>query len=298
MFKVRMLPQRSLQAKRGAPQNSCVTDLFSPSRLLFADGKTGRSQVGELFVLVLALCGAIGLSTGPISADTDLRIGVYQGNWPYIIIEDDQIGGIYVELAREAFERADIEIEFVPGPFSRLLRDMEDGRSGLLGFYHNEERALIFDYSQAFWHNDLVVFGHTDTVGDIRGPDDLIGQTVAVGRDFSYGEVVDQALALDDVQTFEVTGFDGAFRMLAAERVTLLFDTTYKGQLLIDRLDMADTVAEGEWILEGNDLHLAFARSQDRRAELEAFDRAIRDMRADGTYDEIVARVTSSLSVE
>lgn len=77
-----------------------------------------------------------------------LKLCVSDSNWhPYVIIEGNEVSGIYIDMLTSAVELLSHEIEFEILPWKRCLHQTKEGKyDGIAGVSYQEKRAVYLDY--------------------------------------------------------------------------------------------------------------------------------------------------------
>lgn len=205
--------------------------------------------------------------------------------------------GIYPELTAEAFHRLGLGTTLEPTPWARAMAELDAGRAGVCGLYSTGQRLLLHDFSSPLFEErlHLVVPAGTDMPGAPAGPDGeplaaLRGMRLGVVRGWSYGDTLDAAREAGAFVAEEAGSEAQNMLKVAGGRLDGAIITREGALWLRERLGLTRLVAVAPLPLAVLPVHLAFRRQAGQRELLRAFDAAIRDMRADGTYARIVER--------
>ena len=202
--------------------------------------------------------------------------------------------GALCEVLVEAGRRAGLSIEFRFLPWARGLQEAREGRvDAVFPVFRTPERE---DYL-LFPEEDLVAermawFARADSAGIVGGDlKALAGRRIGIVNQSSYGPRLDAALrdnTLPDPQAIGDT--TAAVRVLVAGRIDLLpgFDQGIWAEAR--GLGLADRIRELTPPVEEVPAFLAFSRARARSGESRAVDAALKSMKADGTYQAILAR--------
>ncbi len=221
-----------------------------------------------------------------VPAGTILRLG--HGNRDEVTEYYDYV------LANTAFSRAGIEIELVEAPFPRIL---EMARQGTVDVVCNtlktKERMeyLVFpetplvEYEQCLF---AVKGEEPPFEGDLSR---LEGLTVGIVRGFSYSPAFDGLISSGKITSVTTTDTEQLARMLYYGRISLMIDNPiglkYETRTLPG---FWSKVREIRPPVASQPAYVAFSRgSPAALASLAAFDRALAAMKADGTWDAIMA---------
>ncbi len=196
-------------------------------------------------------------------------------------------------LLKEAFARAGLTMEIVEAPFVRVL---EMARTGEVDAVCNvldtgdRPRFLAFpetklvDYEQCFFTRKGDPFRFD---GD---PGTLAGETVGTVRGFSYGEEFDRLAATGRLKLVETATTAQLAMMLDSGRLAVIIENpialAYESRPIPGFWDRAFEVRPP---VGSRPAYVAFSRASPRgMAAMEAFDRALASMWADGTCDRII----------
>lgn len=205
--------------------------------------------------------------------------------------------GIYPELTAEAFHRLGLRTALEPTPWARAMAELDAGRAGVCGLYSTGQRLLLHDFSSPLFEErlHLVVPVGSDMPEALAGPDGdplavLRGMRLGVVRGWSYGDTLDAARTAGAFVAEEAGSEAQNMLKVAGGRLDGAIITREGAMWLQERLGLTRLVAVAPLPLAVLPVHLAFRRQAGQRELLRAFDAAIRDMRADGTYARIVER--------
>jgi polar amino acid transport system substrate-binding protein len=235
---------------------------------------------------MLLLCSASTL------AGERIRIGAEDDWSPYSSAVKGKPVGFAVDVVRAAWAAAGIDVELVPLPYARCMKDVD---RGLLAGCFDTLRDPILE-SKYRWHQKPLFksrIGIYGLVGDGQSrPDvkltDLYGKRIGVTHGYEYGEAFDG----DKTMLREMAPSDlSSLRKLVAGRVDYA--------LFYDRV--ADSLAKTypelgkSFMLQGvlvePNLFLAFSRTYpDIERIVSQFDQGLAKVRSSGEYARIEAR--------
>lgn len=225
--------------------------------------------------------------------------------------------GIYPQLAAEAFRRMGLAAIVTPTPWARAIAELNHehsgespgGRSGerigVCGLYATDQRRLVHDFSAPLFEERL----HLVLPANTAIPEALAGQAatppagqdgtalaalrgmrLGVVRGWSYGDTLDAAREAGAITTEEAGSEAQNMLKVAGGRLDGAIITREGALWLRERLGLTSLVTMAPQPLAVMPVHLAFRRQDGQRPLLHAFNTAIRDMKADGTYARIVER--------
>lgn len=157
---------------------------------------------------------------GSLAAAQSTTVTISTGEWAPFVSENLEHYGIAPRIITAALEEVGITPQYRFSPWARAMKEAEEQVVEFSGiWFYNEERAQRFRYSEPVVSSANVFFYRKDRPFDwddfTRFPDQVVGIT----RNYSYGQVFDEAAEVGLVQT-EVTGSDILnFRKLLRGRI-------------------------------------------------------------------------------
>jgi polar amino acid transport system substrate-binding protein len=235
---------------------------------------------------MLLLCSA------NLFAGERIRIGAEDDWSPYSSAVKGEPVGFAVDLVRAAWSAAGIDVELVPLPYARCMKDVD---RGLLAGCFDTLRDPILE-SKYRWHAQPLFRARIGIYGRVEAGNDradltlanLRGKRVGVTHGYDYGEAFDSdATMLRDVAPSDLS----SLRKLLAGRVDYV--------LVFDRVadDIAKTHADLgkgfslQGVLVEPNLYISFSRTYPHieRIILQ-FDQGLAKVRSSGEYARIEAR--------
>lgn len=199
-------------------------------------------------------------------------------------------GGYCVHIASEAFKRAGYPVEVNYVPWARALEGAKAGvYDGVLGIYYNEERSAFLAYTDPLYQDRNVFFKRTADHIDGASLKDLTPYTIGIVQGASFSAEFDSATYLKKEAASSnelnikklVKGRIDLFAVEDKNYVLYLVNTQYpewKG--VIEPIDIP---------LGYSNLHVAISRKvKGYQAVVDAFNKGLREIVADGTMDRIL----------
>lgn len=228
------------------------------------------------------------------SAKSAETIVVDQANPPFMYEIKGKVAGIYPALIREAFQRMGEDIQLSALPWKRALNDVDRGLVGIGGLYKTKTRVAVLDFSDRLFEEVIqiyVVQGKSFPYDGIRS---LYGRKIGVLRGWSYGEEFDAAVAAGKIKIEEVSGDMQNFEKLAAGRLDIVLAIRESAEIVISSGGLKDKIEPLPSPLITSPAYLAFAKSGNKTGLLARFNTTLATMHGDGSYDRIVAAISSS----
>ena len=244
-------------------------------------------------VSIIRLCiGVVLLAGAAAFAGERIRIGAEDDWSPYASVSNGKPVGFAVDVVRAAWAAAGVDVELVPLPYARCMKDVD---RGLLAGCFDTLRDPILE-SRYRWHAQplfrarIGIYGRVEN-GSVRTDlslANLRGKRVGVTHGYDYGEAFDgDSTMLRDVAPSDLS----SLRKLVAGRVDFV--------LVFDRV--ANNIAKAhpelgkgfslQGVLVEPDLYLSFSRTYPGIARIiMQFDQGLAKVRTSGEYARIEAR--------
>jgi len=225
--------------------------------------------------------------TAPAAAET---LTVAADPWPPFVNEDHPEGGVGLAIIREALGRSGYEVELNIMPWARAEAGVKAGDYDILpGTWHTRARAEKLLYSEPYVHNEIKFIkrkGEDFNYTDLKS---LKGKTVAVIRDYRYGDAFYSA---DFFEREAASDLVTNIRKLVNERVDLAIEDELVARYIIgqEAPELLDRIEFVDPPFSARGLHLTSGyNNPDHEAIVEAFNEGLCAMREDGTFDRIMA---------
>jgi polar amino acid transport system substrate-binding protein len=188
-------------------------------------------------------------------------------------------------------ERAGYLTTYAQVPWARAVRGLQqEAYDVLINAWYTDERAVYGHYSQPYLVNRVRFLQRKNAGINFTQLSDLYPYSIAVVRDYAYSPAFGQDAKLNKV---EVVSFELAARMLHARRVQLTLEDELVARFHLSR-SLAGVRDQLEFLpqpLSENNLHILISRKHPQHQQIaDAFNKAIEEMRADGSYAQIFQR--------
>ncbi len=194
-----------------------------------------------------------------------------------------EIIGFDVDLAKEVGKRLDLQVEFVPANFDSIIPALKANKFDCVisAMTITEEREKQVDFSDPYIESDQSLAVKSGS--PIKSTKDLRGKIVGVQRG-TTGELKAQELqkqfGIKEVRAYDDTLL--AFEDLKAGRIAAVVNDLPVTAYLVKKQPQIQIV---ETIKTGEKYGVAFREDQDELRE--AYNKALAEIKADGTYDQI-----------
>ncbi|MET1079971.1 MAG: transporter substrate-binding domain-containing protein [Pseudomonas sp.] len=237
--------------------------------------------LGFIVLLWFALCGGIAAQPLRLVADS----------WPPFTDQRLLNNGFATDLVSTALRRAGYTVEYAQVPWARATRGLQTADYDIvIAAWYSPERARYGQFSNPYLINRVRFIQRRGGVLSFNELADLHGYRIAAVRGYEYSPEFDRDTLLQKV---EVPGFVVGARMVHARRLDLAVEDEYVARYHLARelLDIRDELVFLPLPLSENPLHILVRRSHPQHAEIiAAFNRAVDQMNADGTYAALFKR--------
>ena len=235
----------------------------------------------------------------PAYAETLLVYG--DDSYPPILYSgaDGQPTGVLADILRKVSERTGDTYELQLFPWKRAYERARTGHAAIVGISRNSERLAQFDFSDPLYFDDIQIVvkkGQEFPFGQLS---DLKGKTVGGVLGASYGEVVDAAIRDGLFKVDQDVGQRGRLHKVLLGRVNAaLIGNGTEGFDMVLRSDPELQARRGDFLILGTPLtrdllHLAAAKSMNKKALIERFNQALRDLQKPVTAKTLAKETTA-----
>ena len=253
--------------------------------------RSGRAMGIVLAVLLIGLFDPVPATEHSAVDGADrptLRV-VINAAPPYRIIEKEEyttlVSGIYVDVARELARRSGVEIKFIVVSFIQALSMMESGAADMmLGPNRLVERERYMHFlDPSLPPEPKVLLLHRRT-SDVAAQADLVGKRIGVLPGASYGMDFDSDRNFDKVP---LRSYLDGMRMVANGYLDGIVVPEQLGDYL--GVKVALPLKKATFRIDGRPSHITLSNLSPFLDHRKAFREALEAMRADGSFERILA---------
>ncbi|SFI26718.1 amino acid ABC transporter substrate-binding protein, PAAT family [Tindallia magadiensis] len=208
--------------------------------------------------------------------------------------EDGEIKGISPDIIREVFDRMDHEISLELIPWARVQAKVAEGEAdAFFSPYFTEERNRIYLFpEEPLLYEENVFFVPIDSDITFDGTLESL-RPYTIGTILGYVSLeqvdTDNILTIDDQSTSTEQAIE---RLLNNRGIDLFMNTNYIVWNTLQEMGKTEEVKELSPPLNSFAAYLAFTREKDYTELAKEFDRILREMKEDGTYQSILDSYT------
>ncbi|WP_257009733.1 transporter substrate-binding domain-containing protein [Evansella halocellulosilytica] len=244
--------------------------------------------------MILAACGDGGSNDEAGSSQWDeiqeegvLTVATSGTLYPtsYHSDETDELTGFEVEIAREAAERLDLEVEFTEMGFDGMLTSINSGQVDLavndIDINERREEDFLFSDPYKFSYGAMIV--RPDDHSGIETLEDLEGKRHGGAATTIYMQIAEEYGA--EGVTYENVTNDTYLRDIENGRLDVVMNDYYLQSLAIEALPEIDVVIHPDLFYHPN--NQAMIMKKDSTELQENLNRVINEMLEDGTIQEL-----------
>lgn len=242
-----------------------------------------RSSLNFIWLLVILI------TFGSSVRAQDETIQLATMNWLPVYGESLPNGGVFTELTTEAFHRAGYycDVKFVP--WKRALTQAKKGAfGGLMGAVLNEERKSDFVATDPIMLYEEFLFSRADSQIQYRDYSDLKAYNIGS----IAGVAINSSLVAAGLKVEEIVRTEQNLDKLIRGRIDLLVaDSLSIANIIKARPEFAGALRQLTKPLQTSPLpNLISKKRTDYKIIVEKFNKSLKAMRDDGTFDKIAAK--------
>ena len=239
--------------------------------------------------LLTTLLLVLGLYSQTVFAES-LNV-VYSGKWPPYADANLPQQGLGVDLVTTALQRAGYETFLNIDSLDRIL---EGGKLGVYDVFatpwYSDRRNQYLDYSKPYLQSYIRFIKKKGSDFEFNDFNDLDGMMIGIVQDYAYDEEFNESRKL--IKIVERNLIQNLLK-LKQGRLDLALDDELVLQYEINQY-MPNSMGEFEFLpkpLAVRGIHIGVSRENPNHAKIvAAFDKAIADMKKDGSFDKIVQK--------
>ncbi len=238
--------------------------------------RTWITRLQGCMAVLLALGGTAHAETLLVYGDDSYPPVIYSAN--------GKPTGFLVDILRKVSARTGDTYEVRLFPWKRAYEHARAGHAAVVGVSKTTERLAQFDFSDAIYFDDIQIVVKKGREFPFTQLSDLQGKTVGGVLGASYGDVVDAAIKDGLFKVDQDTGQKGRLHKVLLDRVDAAFiGNGTEGFDMVVRSDPELQARRAELVVLGtpltrDPLHLAAAKSMGKKALIERFNIALREV--------------------
>jgi polar amino acid transport system substrate-binding protein len=205
-----------------------------------------------------------------------------------------QLTGMLVDVVREAFSRAGYSVTIQLEPWARCIEDTRAGKAdGIFSIFKTPERQVFLNYTSQPIITQVVSFFALKRapIGFNGNFTSISKNSIGIINQTSYGPRLDEALkqGVFTRQTLTYSA-ENNVKMLLAGRVEVIPSYRHVVLFTASSLGVQDQIRELSPAVESIPSYLAFNRKTDYSRVIARYEKALKSMQQDGSYERIFDR--------
>lgn len=219
-----------------------------------------------------------------------MKVGLMGTYPPYNFLnEKNEIDGFDADVAKEVAKRLGVEAEFITNEWSGMIAGLEKAKFDIVisQMTITDERKKTMDFTQPYIKNAVSVIVK-DTNNEIKSIEDFKGKKIGVGLG-TNDETYLRTKAIPKVGEFEIATYNDVVTTLFDldnGRIDATVNNVFAIKPIIDKNNIKVKTV-GEPIKED---YAGMAIRKGNPELLKALDKALADMKSDGTYKTIFVK--------
>ncbi len=234
------------------------------------------------------LMGSVLVGCGGKSDDANTVVmGTNAAFPPYEFYEGDQIVGIDAEIAQAIAEKLGMQLEISDMDFNSIITAVQTGQidMGMAGMTVNEERLKNVNFTDSYATGVQAIIVPEDSA--IAGPDDLAGHAIGV-QESTTGHIYCADDFGDDMVTAYTNGANAVEALKNGQVEAVVIDNEPAKSFVAANEGLK--ILPTEYVKE----EYAIAVSKENTQLLDQINKALGELQADGTVQQIVDKYISA----
>ena len=237
--------------------------------------------------LLLVLLLAVGFTDEASSA----ALTIVAGRWPPYVDQSMENKGLAMEIVSSALERAGYQSAFRFEHWPRALEGVEIGIYDIVGtLWRSPDREKRFVFSAPYWVNQIKFLKKKDREVKYENLDDLSGYVIGTVSDYAYGEEFDNARTLIKIPQNHIIQnlsklHEGDIDLTLGDEMAIRHELAQYMKTGFSEFEFLDKP------LASRELYIAVSKQNPNAEKIIAdFNRALREMKSDGSFETITKK--------
>ena len=235
--------------------------------------------------LFVVACSDTSVTNNDSNASLSLRVGTAPNYKPFDYKEDAKLTGLDIDLVNEIAKREGIELTWVEMSFDGLIPALKTGKIDMVAsaMSATEDRRKSVDFSDVYYTTKNLYIKKEDNEA-LNSKEDLEGKIIGV----QLGTLQEPAAkAIKDTKVQSNESLSVVIMELKEGKIdAVVADKDVSTGYLKENADLIGFFEE-----EDGSEGFSFAFDKDKQKEaIEKFNKGLKDLKADGTYDQILTK--------
>ncbi|EPS9485949.1 basic amino acid ABC transporter substrate-binding protein [Campylobacter upsaliensis] len=235
--------------------------------------------------LFVVACSDTSTTNNDSNASLSLRVGTAPNYKPFDYKEDAKLTGLDIDLVNEIAKREGMELTWVEMSFDGLIPALKTGKIDMIAsaMSATEDRRKSVDFSDVYYTTKNLYIKKKDNEA-LNSKEDLEGKIIGV----QLGTLQEPAAkAIKDTKVQSNESLSVVIMELKEGKIdAVVADKDVSTGYLKENADLIGFFEE-----EDGSEGFSFAFNKDKQKEaIEKFNKGLKDLKADGTYDQILTK--------
>lgn len=235
--------------------------------------------------LFVVACSDTSVTNNDSNASLSLRVGTAPNYKPFDYKEDAKLTGLDIDLVNEIAKREGIELTWVEMSFDGLIPALKTGKIDMIAsaMSATEDRRKSVDFSDVYYTTKNLYIKKKDNEA-LNSKEDLEGKIIGV----QLGTLQEPAAkVIKDTKVQSNESLSVVIMELKEGKIdAVVADKDVSTGYLKENADLIGFFEE-----EDGSEGFSFAFDKDKQKEaIEKFNKGLKDLKADGTYDQILTK--------
>lgn len=244
------------------------------------------------FALISAF--AASASNVALAGTPALTLGFDIGSPPFFDIKNGCPSGIYPLITGAIFQEAGQPVIGYPAPFRRVLANLDLGVWGAGGILKTPERLAKYDYTDAIYVENNVIYFNRKKQHDMKSVQDLQGKRIGVVQGWSYGDKFDELINSKFFSVEPVNSDLTNFKKLKLGRIDALITIQDVGANITAKADF-DDLAISSIPSFSNSTYIAFKMNGNNENLIRRLNSSIRKLNKTGRLSSLTKAYLQNL---
>ena len=219
---------------------------------------------------------------------------------PFEYVENGELKGPGIEIAKEAFDRMGYDYTLDLYPWSKLLNDTRNGNIDvMLDVYYNDDRAKHLIYSKKpYGIYPQIFIAKKNRNISYNTLDDLSNMTIGLERDYYYGDLFQEKLEEGILEVEYVGNIENNLKKLLNERIDLVAESYYSAKIYIEKNDLGNELEIIDNSFDQLISYVCFSKKNGLEDLKVEYDKTIAQMREDGRFEKILKKYDMEMLIE
>ncbi len=249
--------------------------------------KKNISRILVILIMMVSLINIVPCQQAKADSNEKLVVAMSGTYYPFTFSTGNEVEGFDVDVWKEIGRRLGREVEFTTASFSGLFGLLDSDKVDTISnqITVTPERLEKYYFADPYVYSGAQIIVEEGNPKNVNGLEDLKGKTVGVDLGSNYEQILRSQDKNDEINVVTYQSTDAAFNDLLIGRIDGVVIDKISALVTINEKGLALELA-GEPIEEIENA-FPFKKTEENLELIKQVNKALADMRADGTFAEI-----------